>query len=174
VGYYRDPQRNIVLAGFTCAGKSSVGRLLARYLRRPFVDLPAEGARRAKLSLQAITGLGQPVDTAAITRKLTMEFAYRRGMVGALAADTLDDRELARELKVNAYIVFLDAHFEELWRRIQQDPDHRLFAQGVNRGELLLKLQRLRPGYERCELQLFNADMEPERAVKLITHCFLS
>jgi shikimate kinase len=174
VGYYRDPQRNIVLAGFICAGKSSVGRSLSRILRRNFIDLPVETERRAKLSLHGFTGLGQQPDHAALMHKLVMELAYRRGLIAAIGENTLEDEELARELRVNSYIVFLDAHFEELWRRIQQDPERSRLAQGTARGELLLRLQRMRPHYERCDLQLFNADLTPDCAARLILHCYLT
>ncbi len=174
MGYYRDPQRNILLAGYYCAGKSSVGRALARLLRRQFLDLPLEVDRRAKLSLHGLTGLGQDPDRAGLQSKLTLELAFRRGQVAALAVDTLEDDELAHELKVNSYIVFLDSHFEELWRRIQHDAVHQCLSQHPGRSGLLLELQRYRHAYERCDLQMFNADLTPERTARLIAHCYLT
>ena len=48
-------QPNLILTGFMGTGKSSVGRLLARRLKRPFVDTDKEIEKRQK---QIATRLG--------------------------------------------------------------------------------------------------------------------
>lgn len=168
----RHPQRNIILIGFHKCGKTTVGRELARRLHRPFLDLQLEAQRRQRLSLYQFTGLGRQPDIVDLERKLIADLALRRETVAALACDDSWDAQTLDDLKVYAYVVFLDPQFSLLWPRIEADPE--LAPLVLTRGQAGMEARwRARHAeFEQCDLQLVDGQATPRRLVQLILHCF--
>lgn len=111
---------NIYLSGFMGAGKTCVGRLLARRLRRPFIDLDREVARSSGRSIPELFRGGEAafrrLESAALRRA-----AARRSVVVALGGGTLlraSNRALARRTGV---LVSLSCSEAVLWSRLRRD-----------------------------------------------------
>jgi len=168
----RQPQRNIVLIGFHKSGLTTVGRELARRLHRPFIDIPVEVQRRQRLTVFQLPGLSRPASTTDVERRIIGDLACRRETIVALGSNGEWDAQTLEDLKVYAYVVFLDMPFELLWRRIEAEglPGQPAEARGAD--SLRRQWQARRPEFEQCDLQLVDAGANPRRLVQLILHCF--
>ena len=110
----------IVLIGFMGAGKSSVGRLLARRLGFAFVDLDRWIERREKRKISQIFAEdGEAAFRSLETASLTTVLAERQGpTVLALGGGAWVQPANTTMLKAHgAQVVFLDAHPDELRER---------------------------------------------------------
>jgi shikimate kinase len=108
------PGRNIVLIGLMGAGKSTVGRLLARRLGRPFVDtddvVEAE-ERRTVAEIFATDGERRfrELEAAAVRRVSAL-----RGQVIAVGGGAVLDPQSATALRGTGDLVWLDAPLSAL------------------------------------------------------------
>jgi shikimate kinase len=172
VNQRRSQSLNIALCGFYGCGKTSTGWELARRMRRHFVDVPQELARRSKPSLINVGFWGRNVATAEDAEpRLVAQLMDRRDLVVSLSAESLDDRFALSETTDFSYLVFLDPPFEQVYERLKTMPAHRERAERLGRFGMLEEFERRRPLYEHCDLQLTCADV-PSQLAGLILHCF--
>jgi shikimate kinase/3-dehydroquinate synthase len=113
---------HLFLSGPMGSGKSTVGRLLAERLGRPFVDLDRGIEARAGASTAEIfRTLGEPA-FRAIEREVASEIARAETpLVCALGGGTVVDDETRALLRDHGYVVTLTAGVDELLRRIGDD-----------------------------------------------------
>lgn len=131
---------NVYLAGFMGVGKSAVGRILARRLRRPFVDLDATieraaGARVAELFARRGEKSFRRLESAALARA-----ARRRGAVVALGGGVLLSAENRRLAKRTGRLVRLTCSRRELARRLRPQRASRPLLAG---GSLMKRISAL-------------------------------
>lgn len=129
----------IYLTGFMGAGKSAVGRELARLLRRPFVDLDAAVEREAGASVAALFARRGEAAFRRLERKALLRAAKRPGAVVALGGGTLlDPRHRAAVRK--GVLVALSCSRAELVRRLRPERDVRPLLAG---GSLSARVGKL-------------------------------
>ncbi len=122
-------RRPIAVAGFMGAGKSTVGRLLARRLGRPFADADAEIERRAGCSVRALFERDGESAFRALEERVTRDLLERPDVPvialggGALVAE--GTRALVRE---RAFCAWLDVPFAAAWARVEGAPGARPLA----------------------------------------------
>ncbi|MDE0890835.1 MAG: shikimate kinase [Planctomycetota bacterium] len=131
--------RPVVLLGLRCAGKSAVGRELAKELDLPFVDLDLE--------LAALEGSGRSVgelleelgeerfrdlEVAALSASLS-----RGALVLAAGGGVIEREENRSLLGEGAKLIWLDAPDEELLRRRGADETSRPLLAGADPAEEL-------------------------------------
>ena len=141
------PGRNIVLIGLMGAGKSSVGRRLAKRLGRPFVDtdeLVEKDASKSIAEIFAIAGerAFREQEAAAVRR-----VAALRGQVIAVGGGAVLDPANVTQLRATGDIVWLDADPEALAVRVG-DGSTRPLLHGHDPHERLTELRDQRgPAY---------------------------
>ncbi len=112
--------RGLVLAGPMGAGKTSVGRRLARWLGREFVDLDERIVAREGRTIPALFAEGEDrfrrAERAALEALLAERGLDHR--VVALGGGTLEQDDLAAALATVAVVVHLDAAGSVLARRL--------------------------------------------------------
>ncbi len=109
---------HVLLTGLSGSGKSTVGRLLARRLRRPFVDTDAEIVRRAAKPIDVIfeedgEDRFRELETEALCEALESEWAVIATGGGALVSDANRQRALQA-----AIVVWLDVSVETAAARV--------------------------------------------------------
>ncbi len=138
---------NIYMTGFMGAGKTTVGRRLARELALPFEDLDqrieaAEGRSIARIFKED----GEP----AFRR---LEVLHARDLpapgVFALGGGALSNPGLLRRLRQTGTLVFLDWPFPVLLRRIRGDSTRPL---AMDEAGLAALYQSRLPQYRRADL----------------------
>ena len=122
---------NIVLMGFRCTGKSTVGRLLAERLGVPFTDTDEMIEQRTgRLISRIVAEKGWPAFRAE-ERTVIAEFAGTESGVIALGGGAVCDPENVEALKKNGIFVMLSARPEAIARRMVGDE-----ARGTERPSL--------------------------------------
>jgi XRE family transcriptional regulator, aerobic/anaerobic benzoate catabolism transcriptional regulator len=131
----------IALLGVRGAGKSTVGRRLARKLRVPFVELDQKVEEAAGLALAEIFAL----HGEAYFRRLEREVLARlldegRPIVLACGGGLVTAADTWSLLKGRALTVWLRADPEHHWNRVVQQGDRRPMA---NHPQAMIELRRL-------------------------------
>lgn len=109
----------IVLTGFMGSGKTTIGRLLARELKRTFCDLDLEIERRTGLSVPEIFAQhGEPYFRTLELKVLTALLREKNVVIalGGGAIETVTIRELLAATPGTA-VLYLEASFDTLYAR---------------------------------------------------------
>lgn len=162
--------RLLCLAGFMGAGKTSVGRIVARQLGWRFVDLDDRIVEAAGTSIRAIfesrgeTAFRQ-LEHELLERILGESLAAGRPTVIALGGGTVtQERNLVLLRKAGAAIVWLDCPVEVILQRCAGISDRPLFGTEEDVRRLY---QHRRPFYERADGRVESTG-PPERVAEQV------
>ena len=108
----------VYLTGFMGAGKSVVGRELARLLRRPFVDLDAFIEREAGSNVASIFARRGETAFRKLESQALARAAKRKGVIVALGGGTLLDIKNRALVARTGLLVNLSCSRAELVRRL--------------------------------------------------------
>lgn len=119
----------IALLGLRGAGKTTVGRRLARRLRVPFVELDRRVEQAADLSLSELFSLhGEDYYRRLERDALNEVLAERRGMVIATGGGIVTAADTYAQLRRSALTIWLRAKPEDHWDRVVRQGDRRPMA----------------------------------------------
>jgi len=127
---------NIYLVGMMGAGKTTVGRLLARRLKLRFVDSDQEIESRCGVKIPLIFEIEGEAGFRARESQVLAELTALEGLVlgtGGGAVLSADNRGL---LAANGTVVYLRARPEDLYERVRQDRNRPLLASDDPLGRL--------------------------------------
>lgn len=116
-----DTQRNLILVGLMGAGKTTIGRLLAKHFERSFVDSDHEIEARTGVRIPVIFELEGEAGFRARESQVLGELVQRESIVlatGGGAVLAKQNRDLLRE---NGLVIYLRAQPTDLWHRTQHD-----------------------------------------------------
>jgi 3-dehydroquinate synthase len=119
----------IVLVGFMGAGKSTVGRLLARRLGLAFVDADALVEARAGKSIAEIFEEGDEATFRRLEADVCRQALQGDDAVVALGGGALEN-ENTREALADATVVYLKVGLEEALQRIGDDKNRPMLRAG--------------------------------------------
>ncbi|MBY0264900.1 MAG: shikimate kinase [Burkholderiales bacterium] len=111
----------IFLVGLMGAGKTSVGKMLARRLQKEFLDADAEVERATGVKIPVIFEIEGESGFRAREEKMIARLTERPGIVlatGGGAVISANNRELLRS---RGRVIYLRAAPEDLWRRTRRD-----------------------------------------------------
>src|SRR3954447_20752758 len=103
------PEANIFLVGLMGAGKTSVGRLLARRLGKTFYDCDHEIERATGVRIPVIFEIEGETGFRAREARMVAELAQRSGIVLATGGGAVLAPENRRALAENGTVVYLRA-----------------------------------------------------------------
>ncbi|MDR2141506.1 MAG: hypothetical protein LBR11_06930 [Deltaproteobacteria bacterium] len=165
-------EKTLVLIGFMGAGKTTVGRLLSRALKRPLVDLDEELEARAGVSIPEIfahkgEGYFRDLETSLLEEYLSPKEPQILATGGGVV-----ERERNRELLSQARTYYLQAPVEALWARLQGGGQaNRPLAQ--ERAAFLERFQKREPWYEAAG-QVIEAASPPQAVATRILEAYLA
>lgn len=156
--------RNVALIGFMGTGKSSVGRLVAEYLRFAFYDTDEWIEAYSGKSIHTIFTEQGEAAFRKLEQQVVLEFATLKGAVistgGGVGAN---DANLA-SLKQHALVVCLWASPSVIWSRVQTQT-HRPLLQTENPQEKIRELLAARePFYRQADI-LVNTEVRSAKEV---------
>jgi shikimate kinase len=167
-------RQHLVLVGFACSGKSTIGRLLADRLDRTFVDLDEVIARETGHSIAEFVRQQGVVALRARERALVRQLlAHPQPLVIATGSDTFLDPLLREWLNTRAASVHLEADAETLVRRMASgDPAQgRPLKPGPNLLETVRRLlAAATPTYRQAALTVHNDGERIEDVLQEIAH----
>lgn len=160
VSSQENPINNIALTGLMGSGKSSVGRTIARFLKRQFIDTDYLIEREENKTIQEIfSKKGEPYFRELET-KMIKKVLKNKNVVISLGGGAIANDENRKIVKEKAKLVTLLATPEDLIARIKRR-SHRPLLKGNNELETLQKLWKERESaYLDSHLQVDTADKE--------------
>ena len=119
---------NIFLVGLMGAGKTTVGRLLARRLKLRFYDSDQEIERRCGVKVPLIFEIEGEAGFRAREEQLVAELTALEGIVLATGGGAVLAVASRRDLSARGTVVYLHARPEDLYERVRQDRNRPLLA----------------------------------------------
>lgn len=127
---------NIFLVGLMGAGKTSVGRLLAKRFVKTFYDCDHEIERRTGVKIPVIFDIEGEQGFRARESVVLRELASLRDIVLATGGGAVMCADNRRVLVQNGAVVYLRASLEDLWQRTRHDRNRPLLQTGDARTKL--------------------------------------
>lgn len=158
---------NVILTGFMGTGKTSLGKLLATKLGRPFVDIDKKIEDETQLSIPQIFEQFGEAHFRELEKAAVKELSERRGLVIATGGGTVKDEENIRLLKNSGIIICLTTEPEEILNRTARRGERPLLDGGGNeRLETIKKLLAERKKfYDRADYQIDTTNWSPIQIV---------
>jgi shikimate kinase len=119
---------NIFLVGLMGAGKTTVGRLLARRLKLRFFDSDQEIERRCGVKIPLIFEIEGEDGFRAREEQAIAEVTALEGIVLATGGGAVLGADNRRRLAARGTVVYLNARPENLYERVRHDRNRPLLA----------------------------------------------
>jgi len=120
------PPKNIFLVGLMGAGKTSVGRMLARRLNKTFHDSDLEIERGTGVRIPLIFEIEGESGFRERESKLLAELVKQENIVLATGGGAVISDTNRRELAAHGTVVYLRATAKDLWLRTRHDKNRPL------------------------------------------------
>jgi shikimate kinase len=113
--------QNIFLVGLMGAGKTSVGRMLAKRMHRDFYDADAEIEKATGVKIPVIFDIEGEAGFRAREEKMIEKLTAMQGIVLATGGGAVLSAANRARLKQGGRVIYLRAAPEDLWRRTRRD-----------------------------------------------------
>lgn len=140
--------RPLFLVGMMGAGKTTIGRGLARLLNHEFVDLDHELEARCGVRVSIIFEIEGEEGFRRRESALLDECSRRTGIVMATGGGAILSAENRRFLQERGVVIYLRANAEELYRRVARDHNRPLLQTPDPRQRIRHLLEQREPLYE--------------------------
>ena len=151
----------IILTGFMGTGKSTVGRLLAQHLRKPFIDTDdcieaAEGRSIAAIFADAGEAHFRATEARVVAEAVT------RDAVVATGGGAITDPTTYARMHAAGPIICLQCDLEVLLGRLKHDTTRPLLAGTTTRARLTELLTRRAAAYAQADLIVDTTNRAPQ------------
>jgi shikimate kinase len=166
----KEPMK-IVLVGMPGSGKSTIGKVLARRLNLPFIDLDQliEKETQRKIS-EIFSKEGEGHFRDLETEFLNKILDKSEGFVLSTGGGTICFNDNLEMINLKSISIYVDVPLEDIKSRLQKDKANRrpMFA-GLDEGEMMMKLISLfaerKKYYEQAKIKLSGEDVTPDQLV---------
>ena len=139
---------NVYLIGLMGAGKTTVGRMLARRLKLRFVDADVEIEQRCGVKIPTIFDIEGEAGFRVREAQAIAELTAQEGIVLATGGGVVLAPENRRRLAERGIVVYLRARPEDLYARVRHDRNRPLLAAGDPLARLRELHAQRQPLYE--------------------------
>jgi XRE family aerobic/anaerobic benzoate catabolism transcriptional regulator len=159
-------RRPIALLGLRGAGKTSIGKRLARRLKMPFVELDRRIEERAGLALDEIFSLHGEDYYRELEEQVLIELLGSGAPIVVAAGGGLVTSPSAfGHLRRHAVTIWLRARAEDYWDRVMQQGDRRPMRQHPQAREALRRLVAERETlYAKADITIDTAGLSVDEA----------
>jgi shikimate kinase len=112
---------NIILVGLMGAGKTSVGKLLARRLGKAFCDCDQEIERATGVRIPVIFEIEGETGFRARESRMLAELVQRENIVLATGGGAVLSEQNRKLMRAHGTVVYLRAAPHDLWQRTRHD-----------------------------------------------------
>ena len=143
---------SVILMGPPGAGKSTVGKHLAKLSRKPFIDTDRLIEEREGRSIGDIFLEKGEVGFREIEKGVVLEVLLHDDSIIALGGGSILDEEIQRKLEVKKNVIFLDVSISNAAPRVGFNKERPLLV-GNPRQQWLQLMEKRRDIYERLATQ---------------------
>ncbi len=149
-------------------GKTTVGKLLAKRLRREFVEMDEEIEKREKKKIVDIFSQYGEAYFRKVEKNMLREISQKDNLVISCGGGIVIDEENIRVMKGTGVMVCLEATPEVIYQRTKKDTHRPLLnvPDPLSRIKELLSLRE--PYYQKAEYFLDTSNISPEEIVEKI------
>jgi shikimate kinase len=158
---------NFFLVGLMGAGKTTVGRTLARRLKCDFVDSDHEIEARTGVRIATIFELEGEAGFRAREEDIISELVKRPGIVLATGGGAVLSPRTRQRLREHGTVIYLRASVEDLWRRTRHDRNRPLLQTADPKARLQELFEQRDPLYR--EIAHIIVDTADQSVQKLVT-----
>lgn len=151
----------IILVGMMGAGKTTIGRQLAKLLNREFIDLDLALEARCGVPVAMIFDIEGEAGFRRRESQLLDEYSQRPGIVLATGGGAVLADENRRMLKERGLVVYLRASADELYQRVARDRQRPLLQTANPRARLAELLAQRAPLYDEVAMVTFDTSSAP-------------
>jgi XRE family aerobic/anaerobic benzoate catabolism transcriptional regulator len=164
--------RSIALVGVRGAGKSTIGRMLARRLSIPFVEFDAMLEKEAGISLVELFTIHGEGYYRQLEHDVMQKFlATSPRVVLATGGSLVTARDTWAMVRRQCHAVWLKARPKDHWDRVSAQGDIRPMRNNPSAmDELKAMLKSREPLYSQAELTVDTSRHSPEQSVSLIVN----
>jgi len=161
----------VALVGLRGAGKSTIGKVLAKHLGVRLLELDALIEKQANLSLGDLFSLHGEAYYKRLAYDILLKLlAQNESMVIATGGSVVTDPETWQLLKRRTYAVWLKATPEDHWRRVLGQGDTRPMANRTSAMAELRSILSVRgPLYAEAALTVDTSSIRVTEAVRMIS-----
>ena len=147
-------KKKIVLVGMTGVGKTTIGRVLSKILRRTFVDIDIEVEKASGQKIHHIFEKYGEDEFRKIEKKTLYRFLNTKiNFVISTGAGILGDQETINIIKKNSVCIFLDIKINNLIERLNNNFKSRPLLKNGNLRENLENMIKKRiQNYEQAHI----------------------
>lgn len=162
------PPHRIALIGLRGAGKSTVGRILARELEVDFTELDDLIEELAGLTVKEVFALHGPEGYRRLEREALEAWLKRHGSgVLAVPGGIVTSKESYDRLRSTCRSIWLQASAEEHWNRVVSQGDLRPMRGQPKAMEQLIGLLRARESlYRLADIRISTSGREPAECAR--------
>lgn len=150
---------NIILIGMRGSGKTTVGNLLAKKLKRNFIETDQLIERKTGLTIRRIVETFGWKTFRNYESEIIKEVSTLKDVIIATGGGVVEQQNNVRELKKKGVIIWLEAEVKNLRGRIGEDKERPLLTKAKSMVEdlkrILIKRERL---YKRAANYIINTD----------------
>lgn len=157
--------RSVVLVGMMGAGKSSVGRRLAKALEIPFVDADTEIEKAASMSIPDIFATRGEPEFRAGERRVVSRLLDAAPSVVATGGGAFMDETTREKVRARGISVWLKADLDVLLRRVKKRGNRPLLKTGDPEQVLRELLATREPVYAQADVTVNSHDIPHEAMV---------
>jgi len=154
---------NVILVGFTGAGKSSVGRLLARKLGRCFIETDDMIVAREGRSIPEIFATQGEAHFREAELEAVRLLALKRGDVIATGGGLPCREGVPELLRALGTVVWLAGDFAALYERARRARDDRPMLASRSRAEVEALYRAREPYYRQADIIVETAGLGPDQ-----------
>lgn len=162
---------NIVLIGMRGSGKTTVGKLLAKLLRRRFIEMDAMIVEKARTSIPEIVEKHGWEHFRDLESEVAKDMAMLNNAVIATGGGVVVLPQNIEKLKTNGILIYLKAGVDTLVFRMGEDPNRPPLTNKESlKDEVSEVLQNRRSLYEKAANKTIETDtIDPEETANVIS-----
>lgn len=165
----QSPLQNIYLVGLMGAGKTTIGRALAKRLGWIFVDSDHEIESRTGVGIPTIFEIEGEVGFRKRESQVIAELTEKKGLVMATGGGAVLAEENRRNLAANGLVVYLDVSPTQLYERTRHDRNRPLLQVENPLARLEQLYEQRSPLYrEVADLVVDGSRNNPQAVIQLL------